>query len=162
MPGSHKNGLEEALARGGILQEFVPHGGVLYKLYCVGGRCKVVNRPSIPDNFASDGGAEQEDDPEGYARRVLGAEPLPSLLAERIAGAVAACAGGAELFGVDVVRRSGTNDVYVVDVNHFPGFHGMRTFPSALAALLSRVARISQPGRRGGVDGTDRAAVCSR
>lgn len=25
-----------------------------------------------------------------------------------------------------------------MDVNHFPGFHGMRSFPAALAALLER------------------------
>lgn len=41
---------------------------------------------------------------------------------------------------MDVVRRTGTRELYVVDVNHFPGFHGMRTFPDALASLLVRVS----------------------
>ena len=29
-------------------------------------------------------------------------------------------------------------DFYVVDVNHFPGFHGMESFADALAALIQR------------------------
>ena len=94
------------------------------------------------------------------------AAPLPDALVEHARAVVAAACGGPQIFGIDLIRQtrlaagasdslvkpasgsptprasesadSDFEDFYVVDVNHFPGFHGMESFADALAALIQR------------------------
>jgi inositol-1,3,4-trisphosphate 5/6-kinase/inositol-tetrakisphosphate 1-kinase len=134
-------------------QEFVEHEGVVYKVYVAGSDIAVVHRPSLKNHIgkidgiakfsraSSDSTAQKlrRNDPEWYATCIDGALPLPSKIAECVAGFVSRSTEGAHLFGVDVLVKAGGkegHECYVVDVNHFPGFRGMDCFPSSLASLL--------------------------
>lgn len=115
-----------------VLQEFVNHGGVLFKVYIVGETIKVVRRFSLPDV-----GARELSKTSGVFRvpRVSCAaasaddadlepdvaELPPRPLLERLARELRRRLG-LRLFNLDIIREHGTQDrYYVIDINYFPG-----------------------------------------
>ncbi|CAH9121723.1 unnamed protein product [Cuscuta epithymum] len=118
-----------------VLQEFINHGGVMFKVYIVGEAIKVVRRFSLPDVgrrelLKNDGvfhfprvscaaaSAEEADlDP-----RVAELPPRPLL--ERLAKELRRRLG-LRLFNLDMIRENGTKDrYYVIDINYFPAGYG--------------------------------------
>ncbi|GMN52416.1 hypothetical protein TIFTF001_021559 [Ficus carica] len=115
-----------------VLQEFVNHGGVLFKVYIVGESIKVVRRFSLPDvtkcELAKVAGlfrfprvscaaatADEADLDPSIAE--LPPRPLLERLAEELRRRL-----GLRLFNIDMIRELGTGDVfYVIDINYFPG-----------------------------------------
>ncbi|CAN0838764.1 Inositol-tetrakisphosphate 1-kinase 3 [Linum grandiflorum] len=116
-----------------VLQEFINHGGVLFKVYIVGEAIKVVRRFSLPDvcerELANSAGvcrfprvscaaasADEADlDP-------VIAELPPRLLLEKL-GKELRRRLGLRLFNLDIIREHGTRDqFYVIDINYFPGY----------------------------------------
>ncbi|CAM8936534.1 hypothetical protein QQ045_012492 [Rhodiola kirilowii] len=119
-----------------VLQEFVNHGGVLFKVFVIGEAIKVVRRFSLPDvskreltkssgvfpvprvscAAASAEGADL--DP-----RVAEIPPYP--LIERLAKELRRRLG-LHLFNLDIIRDHGNPDrFYVIDINYFPGYGKM-------------------------------------
>ncbi|GBG92082.1 hypothetical protein CBR_g54337 [Chara braunii] len=122
-----------------LLQEFVDHGGVCFKLYVIGKSFTCVRRRSVPDI-----GEIASDDPD--AQPLLGAiRPLPKLSSipveqgdmvndsvrnpepeflERLSAELTRCLK-LRLFNVDLLPEGGTNgDRFVlIDVNYFPGYN---------------------------------------
>jgi ribosomal protein S6--L-glutamate ligase len=103
-------------------QKEIASDGVLRKLYVIGRDVFLVTREGIhiPD----------------FARKHLEQRALmetPPRLAEwgRRVGEVT----GLDVYGVDVVGRD--DALYVIDVNPFPGFHGVPQAPALLATLIS-------------------------
>ncbi|KAH9695027.1 Inositol-tetrakisphosphate 1-kinase 3 [Citrus sinensis] len=115
-----------------LLQEFVNHGGVLFKIYIIGETIKVVRRFSLPNvskrelakvvsvfRFprVSSAAASADDadlDP-GIAE--LPPRPLLERLARELRHRL-----GLRLFNIDMIREHGMRDVfYVIDINYFPG-----------------------------------------
>ncbi|KAG6498496.1 hypothetical protein ZIOFF_046410 [Zingiber officinale] len=131
-----------------VLQEFVNHGGVLFKVYIVGEAIKVVRRFSLPDvnkrepsnntgvfqfprvSCAAASADDAELDP-SIAGKVnaedtsdincLLANKLPPRpLLENLARELRHRLG-LRLFNIDIIREHGTKDrFYVIDINYFP------------------------------------------
>lgn len=119
-----------------VLQEFVNHGGVLFKVYIVGESIKVVRRFSLPDvtkcELAEVAGlfrfprvscaaatADEADLDPSIAE--LPPRPLLERLAKELRRRL-----GLRLFNIDMIRELGTGDVfYVIDINYFPGYGKM-------------------------------------
>ncbi|KAG6520515.1 hypothetical protein ZIOFF_017572 [Zingiber officinale] len=114
-----------------VLQEFVNHGGVLFKVYIVGETIKVVRRFSLPDvnkceplnntgvfqfprvSCAAASADDAELDP-GVAE--LPPRPLLENLCRELRHRL-----GLRLFNIDIIREHGTKGrFYVIDINYFP------------------------------------------
>ncbi|CAN6441320.1 unnamed protein product [Victoria cruziana] len=114
-----------------VLQEFINHGGVLFKVYIVGDAVNVVRRFSLPDvdkrgpsglgvipfprvSCAAASADDADLDPcvAELPPRVL-LETLARELRDRL---------GLQLFNIDIIREHGTQHrYYVIDINYFPG-----------------------------------------
>ncbi|KAL2505581.1 Inositol-tetrakisphosphate 1-kinase 3 [Abeliophyllum distichum] len=136
-----------------VLQEFINHGGVLFKVYIVGEAIKVVRRFSLPDvsncdlsknagvyhfprvSCAAASADEADLDP-------CVAELPPRPLLERLARELRRRLG-LRLFNLDIIREHGTRDrYYVIDINYFPGYGKMPEYEHIFTDfLLSLVQR---------------------
>ncbi|XP_050209009.1 inositol-tetrakisphosphate 1-kinase 4-like [Mercurialis annua] len=119
-----------------VLQEFVNHGGVLFKIYIVGESIKVVRRFSLPNvsncelekvagvlRFPRVSSAAASADDADLDPSVGELPPLPLL--EKLASELRRRLG-LQLFNIDMIREHGTKDVfYVIDINYFPGYGKM-------------------------------------
>ncbi|XP_066368894.1 inositol-tetrakisphosphate 1-kinase 3 isoform X3 [Miscanthus floridulus] len=115
-----------------VLQEFVNHGGVMFKVYIVGDAIRVVRRFSLPNvdegDLSNNAGvfrfprvscaaasADDADLDPGVAE--LPPRPLLEILARELRRRL-----GLRLFNIDMIRQHGTRDrFYVIDMNYFPG-----------------------------------------
>ncbi|EKX42295.1 hypothetical protein GUITHDRAFT_111570 [Guillardia theta CCMP2712] len=127
-----------------LVQEFVPHNKMIYKIYCVGSQLCVIHRKL------------QQENSEDYRKTISDATKLPAsaltAIRDLICQAIAMefnhdPPGPPRLFGVDVVRRRDTNEFYIVDLNYFPGFHGMNNFPEALRDVIMECVRFTMGAR---------------
>ncbi|XP_031480433.1 inositol-tetrakisphosphate 1-kinase 3-like isoform X2 [Nymphaea colorata] len=119
-----------------VLQEFVNHGGVLFKVFIIGETIKVVRRFSLPDVKKSErlhnvgviqfprvscaAASAHDADLDPYVAEF---PPLPLL--EKLAQELRLRLG-LQLFNIDIIREHGSrNSFYVIDINYFPGFGKM-------------------------------------
>ncbi|XP_051150491.1 inositol-tetrakisphosphate 1-kinase 3-like isoform X2 [Andrographis paniculata] len=119
-----------------VLQEFINHGGLLFKVYVVGEAIKVVRRFSLPDigkhelsknagvySFPRVSCAAASADEADLNPRIAELPPQPLL--ERLARELRLRLG-LQLFNMDIIRELGTPDhYYVIDINYFPGYGKM-------------------------------------
>lgn len=130
-----------------VLQEFVNHGGVLFKVYVVGEAIKVVRRFSLPDvskrELSTNAGvfrfprvscaaasADDADLDPGIAE--LPPRPLLERLAKELRRRL-----GLRLFNLDIIREHGTRDrFYVIDINYFPGYGKMPEYEHIFTDFL--------------------------
>ncbi|EEF52204.1 inositol-tetrakisphosphate 1-kinase 3 isoform X2 [Ricinus communis] len=130
-----------------VLQEFVNHGGVLFKVYIVGEAIKVVRRFSLPDvckrELSKNAGvfhfprvscaaasADNADLDPGVAE--LPPQPLLEKLAKELRRRL-----GLRLFNLDIIREHGTRDqFYVIDINYFPGYGKMPEYEHIFTDFL--------------------------
>ncbi|CAO2813578.1 unnamed protein product [Amaranthus hypochondriacus] len=134
-----------------VLQEFVNHGGVMFKVYVVGDAIKVRRRFSLPDvckrelskyagvfqfprvSCAAACADEAELDP-GVAE--LPPRPLLERLVEELRRRM-----GLQLFNIDIIREHGTRDLfYVIDINYFPGYGKMPGYEHIFTDFLAGLA----------------------
>nr|GME00313.1 inositol-tetrakisphosphate 1-kinase 3-like isoform X1 [Ipomoea batatas] len=141
-----------------VLQEFINHGGVMFKVYIVGEAIKVVRRFSLPDvgrrelskndgvfrfprvSCAAASADEADLDP-------CVAELPPRPLLERLAKELRRRLG-LRLFNLDMIRENGTKDrYYVIDINYFPGYGKIPEYEHIFTDfLLSLVKHKSRSG----------------
>ncbi|XP_070663414.1 inositol-tetrakisphosphate 1-kinase 4-like isoform X4 [Malus domestica] len=130
-----------------VLQEFVNHGGVLFKVYIVGEAIKVVRRFSLPNiskreleklagvfRFprVSCAAASADDADLDPSVAELPQRPLLENLARELRQRL-----GLRLFNVDMIREHGTKDVfYVIDINYFPGYGKMPDYEHIFTDFL--------------------------
>ncbi|KAL4335307.1 hypothetical protein GQ457_07G020870 [Hibiscus cannabinus] len=119
-----------------VLQEFVNHGGVLFKVFIVGEAIKVVRRFSLPNvtkrdllsnvgvyRFPRVSRAAASADDVDLDPSVAELPPWPLL--ERLAKELCQRLG-LRLFNLDIIREHGTRDhYYIIDINYFPGYGKM-------------------------------------
>ncbi|KAJ1398226.1 Inositol-tetrakisphosphate 1-kinase [Sesbania bispinosa] len=128
-----------------VLQEFVNHGGVVFKIYVAGQRVICVKRKSLADiseeklrtlkgsmpfsrvsNLSEDGGG-------GAVER---AEMPPQSLIDELARALRE-ALGLNLFNVDVIRDGTDQRRYlVIDINYFPGYAKLPSYEPLFTNFL--------------------------
>ncbi|XP_030600565.1 inositol-tetrakisphosphate 1-kinase-like [Archocentrus centrarchus] len=134
-----------------VLQSFVNHGAVLYKVYVVGDKHCCVERPSIK-NFPSGPcdrktiffNSHQVSKPESNSDLTSLDEQmvaLPPPSSDAVAALVKELRAqlGLALFGVDVIVNISTHTLTVIDINIFPGYEGMPQFFSSLLSHIQSV-----------------------
>ncbi|KAH7524840.1 hypothetical protein FEM48_Zijuj06G0161700 [Ziziphus jujuba var. spinosa] len=118
-----------------VLQEFVNHGGVLFKVYIVGEAIKVVRRFSLPDVSKRELSRNAE----------LPSRPLLERLAKELRRRL-----GLRLFNLDIIREHGTRDrFYVIDINYFPGYGKMPEYEHIFTDFLLSLVQGNYKRRSG-------------
>lgn len=133
-----------------VLQEFVNHGGVIFKIYVVDNHVTCVKRKSLPDFSGKELGIsenllsfsqisnlvseEQNDDPSWKLIEEAEMPPLNFIieLANALRNALRL-----HLFNFDVIRDTRYGKRYlVIDINYFPGYAKMPSYESVLTDFL--------------------------
>ncbi|KAJ1423072.1 Inositol-tetrakisphosphate 1-kinase [Sesbania bispinosa] len=138
-----------------VLQEFVNHGGVIFKVYVVGEHVRCVKRKSLPDvseekalgvsedllSFSQVSNlANREDDDKYYQLMHLDDTEMPPY------GFIVDIASGLRramklnLFNFDVIRDSRYGNRYlIIDINYFPGYAKMPGYETVLTEFFCDV-----------------------
>ncbi|CAL4915754.1 unnamed protein product [Urochloa decumbens] len=130
-----------------VLQEFVNHGGVIFKVYVVGAHVTCVKRRSLPDVSPEDDASAQGSvsfsqvsnlPNERTAEEYYGEKSLedavmpPAAFVNQIAAGLRR-ALGLQLFNFDMIRDVRAGDRYlVIDINYFPGYAKMPGYETVL------------------------------
>ncbi|XP_037096600.1 inositol-tetrakisphosphate 1-kinase [Syngnathus acus] len=134
-----------------VIQNFINHNAVLYKVFVVGDSYTVVERPSLKNFpagpadrkaifFNSHNVSKPESSSDLTSREnVEGVSQPPSddvirELSRRLRQAL-----GVSLFGIDVIINNQTGQHAVIDVNAFPGYEGVPEFFNELLNHISSV-----------------------
>ncbi|KAL5224012.1 hypothetical protein ABZP36_010651 [Zizania latifolia] len=144
----HREGLHK-LRPPLVLQEFVNHGGVIFKVYVVGGHVTCVKRRSLPDvskeiledttaegsvSFSQVSNLPTERTAKEYYEdmRLEDAIMPPTAFINELAGGLRR-ALGLQLFNFDMIRDVRAGDRYlVIDINYFPGYAKMPGYETVL------------------------------
>ncbi|KAJ8356300.1 hypothetical protein SKAU_G00190940 [Synaphobranchus kaupii] len=136
-----------------VIQSFINHNAVLYKVFVVGESYTVVERPSLK-NFPS-GPADREaiffnshnvSKPECSSHltsrdNVEGVFQLPSDDVIRELSKALRQALGVSLFGIDIIISNQTGQHAVIDINAFPGYEDV---PEFFTDLLNHITSVLQ------------------
>ncbi|KZV38387.1 inositol-tetrakisphosphate 1-kinase 1 [Dorcoceras hygrometricum] len=129
-----------------VLQEFVNHGGVIFKVYVAGKHVSCVKRGSLPDIEITEVGQSEKLLPfsqisnltahapsDASVLRLIDAAEIPpsSFLNEVAAGLRQALR--LNLFNFDMIRDTRMDERYlIIDVNYFPGYAKMPDYEKIL------------------------------
>lgn len=141
-----------------VVQNFINHNAVLYKVFVVGDSYTVVQRPSLK-NFSA-GTSDRESiffnshnvsKPESSSvltalDKIEGVFERPSDEVIRELSRALRQALGVSLFGIDIIINNQTGQHAVIDVNAFPGYEGVSEF---FTDLLNHIATILQDPNAG-------------
>ncbi|CAA0813116.1 Inositol-tetrakisphosphate 1-kinase 1 [Striga hermonthica] len=140
------DGLRSKLEAPFVLQEFVNHGGVIFKVYVAGKHVQCVKRPSLPDISEEKLGSSeklipfsqisnatyQDQSNESVARAIEAAELPPLGFVNEVASQLRE-ALELNLFNFDMIRDSRIEGRYlVIDINYFPGYAKMPSYEKIL------------------------------
>ncbi|KAH0456014.1 hypothetical protein IEQ34_013921 [Dendrobium chrysotoxum] len=150
-----------------VLQEFVNHGGVIFKVYVVGDYVKCVKRKSLPDvslekldstegslsfSQVSNMTTQNRNNEEYYESLQLEAEMPPLSLLTDIARGLRQ-AMRLHLFNFDIIRDSKAgNHYYVIDINYFPGYAKMPSYETVLTDFFCHI--VNKKSAEDGADST--------
>uniref|UniRef100_A0A8C4KJL4 Inositol-tetrakisphosphate 1-kinase n=1 Tax=Dromaius novaehollandiae TaxID=8790 RepID=A0A8C4KJL4_DRONO len=132
-----------------VIQSFINHNAVLYKVFVVGESYTVVKRPSLKNFSAGISGTLCP-----FRRRYEFLEPWLQTL-DKIEGVferpnddvireiskALRQALGVSLFGIDIIINNQTGQHAVIDINAFPGYEGVSEF---FTDLLNHIAAVLQ------------------
>ena len=129
-----------------VLQEFVNHGGVIFKVYVAGKYIKCVRRKSLPDVHEDQVTSTEEPLPFSQISNMVSGATMDENVAKAElpnADFIAEVANGLReglglhLFNFDVIKDSGAgNHYHVIDINYFPGYAKMPDFESVFTDML--------------------------
>lgn len=140
-----------------VIQSFINHNAVLYKVFVVGDSYTVVERPSLK-NFPA-GPADRKaiffnshnvSKPESSSdlttrENVEGVSLPPNDDVIRELSRSLRQALGVSLFGIDVIINNQTGQHAVIDINAFPGYEGVPEFFNDLLNHITSVLQSSNP-----------------
>ncbi|XP_029316149.1 inositol-tetrakisphosphate 1-kinase [Cottoperca gobio] len=140
-----------------VIQSFINHNAVLYKVFVVGDSYTVVERPSLK-NFPA-GPADRKaiffnshnvSKPESSSdlttrENVEGVSQPPSDDVIRELSRSLRQALGVSLFGIDVIINNQTGQHAVIDINAFPGYEGVPEFFNYLLNHITSVLQSHNP-----------------
>jgi inositol-1,3,4-trisphosphate 5/6-kinase/inositol-tetrakisphosphate 1-kinase len=135
-----------------VVQSFVNHNAVMYKIFVIGDHSYLVERPSIKNLFPSDdalpihfhsGDISKPDSsnrltlqPDDELHNRMGDKiQLTNETVLSIAKSIRKTLG-LNLFGVDFVIESATGRLAIIDINAFPGYDGVEEFVDRLADFV--------------------------
>uniref|UniRef100_A0A8C8GTT9 Inositol-tetrakisphosphate 1-kinase n=1 Tax=Oncorhynchus tshawytscha TaxID=74940 RepID=A0A8C8GTT9_ONCTS len=147
-----------------VIQSFINHNAVLYKVFVVGESYTLVERPSLK-NFPA--GPAGEEDPGDYRKAIFfnshnvskpesssdltsrdnveGVSQPPSDDVIRELSRSLRQALGVSLFGIDVIINNLTGQHAVIDINAFPGYEGVPEFFNDLLTHITSVLQAHSP-----------------
>lgn len=151
-----------------VLQEFVKHGGVVFKVYVVGEQVKCAKRRSLPDDISwdweegvlafsqiSNSAVQEENDVNDKVEKNKAAEMPSEGFVEALARGLREELG-LHLFNFDLIRETkiesesdckannnNNNKYLVIDINYFPGYAKMPCFQQVMTDFFLRCCDIS-------------------
>lgn len=140
-----------------VIQSFINHNAVLYKVFVVGDSYTVVERPSLKNFpagpadrkaifFNSHNVSKPESSSDLTSREnVEGVSQPPSDDVMRELSRSLQQALGVSLFGIDVIINNLTGQHAVIDINAFPGYEGVPEFFNDLLNHISSVLQSHSP-----------------
>ncbi|CAK6957002.1 inositol-tetrakisphosphate 1-kinase [Scomber scombrus] len=140
-----------------VIQSFINHNAVLYKVFVVGDSYTVVERPSLKNFpagpadrkaifFNSHNVSKPESSSDLTSREnVEGLSQPPSDDVMRELSRSLRQALGVSLFGIDVIINNQTGQHAVIDINAFPGYEGVPEFFNDLLNHISSVLQSQSP-----------------
>uniref|UniRef100_A0A3Q3GB12 Inositol-tetrakisphosphate 1-kinase n=1 Tax=Labrus bergylta TaxID=56723 RepID=A0A3Q3GB12_9LABR len=140
-----------------VIQSFINHNAVLYKVFVVGDSYTVVERPSLKNFpagpadrkaifFNSHNVSKPESSSDLTTRENLeGVSQPPSDDVIRELSRSLREALGVSLFGIDVIINNQTGQHAVIDVNAFPGYEGVPEFFNDLLNHITSVLQSHNP-----------------
>lgn len=140
-----------------VIQSFINHNAVLYKVFVVGDSYTVVERPSLKNFpagpadrkaifFNSHNVSKPESSSDLTSRdNVEGVSQPPSDDVIRELSRSLRQALGVSLFGIDVIINNQTGQHAVIDINAFPGYEGVPEFFNDLLNHISSVLQSHNP-----------------
>lgn len=146
-----------------VLQEFVNHGGVIFKVYVAGEHVKCVKRRSLPDISEEKLGTlenliafsqisnltAQDQNNDSFAELIENAEMPPLGFVTEVANQLRD-ALKLHLFNFDMIRDTRAGNRYlVIDINYFPGYAKMPSYETILTAFFLDIARRKQNNESG-------------
>ncbi|XP_012679338.1 inositol-tetrakisphosphate 1-kinase [Clupea harengus] len=132
-----------------VIQSFINHNAVLYKVFVVGEAYSVVERPSIrnfpsgpTDRRAISFNSHHVSKPESSSAltsrdNLEGQSQVPS---DDVIQMICRCLRqtlGISLFGIDIIINTQTGQHAVIDINAFPGYEGVPEFFDDLLSLVT-------------------------
>ncbi|XP_072541037.1 inositol-tetrakisphosphate 1-kinase [Salminus brasiliensis] len=141
-----------------VIQSFINHNAVLYKVFVVGEAYSVVERPSIrnfpsgpTDRRAISFNSHHVSKPESSSHltsrdNLEGQCRTPS---DDVIQKISRCLRqmlGVSLFGIDIIINNQTGQHAVIDINAFPGYEGVPEFFDDLLTHLTNVLQGHMPG----------------
>ncbi|CAN8236178.1 unnamed protein product [Cochlearia groenlandica] len=135
-----------------VLQEFVNHGGVIFKVYVVGDYVQCVKRRSLPDISEEKIGKAKGSLPFSQISNLTGQEDknreygedmslekveMPPLSFLRDLAKAMRESMGLNLFNFDVIRDGrNANRYLIIDINYFPGYAKMPSYEPVLTEFF--------------------------
>ncbi|CAL0320001.1 unnamed protein product [Lupinus luteus] len=133
-----------------VLQEFVNHGGVVFKVYVAGEHVRCVKRKSLLDisegklrtlkglvKFSQISNSRVEERSENRTENVIEKAEMPPEELVMELGRGLREAMGLNLFNVDVIRDANDYNKYlVIDINYFPGYTKLPCYEPFITAFL--------------------------
>ncbi|KPP78565.1 inositol-tetrakisphosphate 1-kinase-like [Scleropages formosus] len=126
-----------------VIQSFINHNAVLYKVFVVGESYTVVERPSLRNFPSGSAGLKGGENRREATQRenVEGVSQPPSDDVIRELSRALRQALGVSLFGIDVIINNQTGQHAVIDINAFPGYEGV---PEFFNDLLNHIISVLQ------------------
>ncbi|EGC40315.1 hypothetical protein DICPUDRAFT_146695 [Dictyostelium purpureum] len=117
-----------------LIQQFINHDGIIYKVFAIGDYIHVVHKKSIRNMNQNETELIKFDSQKPFPSTLLPTEDIESkvqtpnketlkIVAQNITKAL-----GLTLFGFDVIIDSETKKLAVVDINYFPTYGGVQDF----------------------------------
>jgi hypothetical protein len=141
-----------------VAQTFVNHNARLYKIFIIGSKYYIIQRPSIK-NFYADSNQlniffNSSDVSKSYSSSELNKldeseldeHPLIDPDPKKLDNLVSCIQKkfGLDLLGIDVIIENDTGRYAVIDINAFPGFDGVDEFFPALLELITNKLDLSE------------------
>uniref|UniRef100_A0A8C6T3I2 Inositol-tetrakisphosphate 1-kinase n=1 Tax=Neogobius melanostomus TaxID=47308 RepID=A0A8C6T3I2_9GOBI len=138
-----------------VIQSFINHNAVLYKVFVVGDSHTVVERPSLKNFpagpadrkaifFNSHNVSKPESSSDLTSRdNVEGVSQPPNTEVIRELCRSLRQALGVSLFGIDIIINNQTGQHAIIDINAFPGYEGVPEFFNDLLSHISSVLQSS-------------------
>lgn len=139
-----------------VLQEFVNHGGVIFKIFVVGDFVKCVRRKSLPDVSEEEMVGDCEGSmtfsqvsnlTEKNRKEMMGSEGLEEAEMPPVGFVTEIARGlrrvmGLSLFNFDMIRDVKVgNHYFIIDINYFPGYAKMPCYEYVLSEFFWDVVR---------------------
>lgn len=141
-----------------VLQEFVNHGGVIFKVYVAGNHIQCVKRRSLPDmseeklgvsqnllSFSQISNVTAQDQSDDSISKLMEEAELPPLSFVNEVATQLREVLKLNLFNFDMIRDSRVRGRYlVIDINYFPGYAKMPGYETILTEFFLDIVQKKQ------------------